>query len=77
MTDRFAHQLRLDQIREGERLELVADEAERSAIAQRLALPGIERLDAVYPALAVSLAALVGVSLATPPPRKEQVEPFL
>lgn len=46
MTDRFAHQLRLDQIREGERLELVADEAERSAIAQRLALPGIERLDA-------------------------------
>ena len=46
MTDRFAHQLRLDQIREGERLELVADEAERSAIAQRLALPGLERLDA-------------------------------
>jgi len=46
MTDRFAHQLRLDQIREGDRLELVADEAERSAVAQRLALPRIERLEA-------------------------------
>ena len=46
MTDRFAHQLRLDQIRDGERLELVADDAERSAIANRLALPGIERLEA-------------------------------
>ena len=30
MTDRFAHQLRLDQIRDGERLDLVADETERS-----------------------------------------------
>jgi uncharacterized metal-binding protein YceD (DUF177 family) len=46
MTDRFAHQLRLDQIREGDRLELVADEAERSAIAQRLGPPRIERLEA-------------------------------
>jgi uncharacterized metal-binding protein YceD (DUF177 family) len=46
MTDRFAHQLRLDQIRDGERLELVADEGERAAIAERLALPGIQRLEA-------------------------------
>jgi uncharacterized metal-binding protein YceD (DUF177 family) len=46
MSDRFAHQLRLDQIRDGERLDLVADEAERTAIAQRLALPSLERLDA-------------------------------
>jgi uncharacterized metal-binding protein YceD (DUF177 family) len=46
VSDRFAHQLRLDQIRDGERLDLVADEAERTAIAQRLALPSLERLDA-------------------------------
>jgi uncharacterized metal-binding protein YceD (DUF177 family) len=46
MSDRFAHQLRLDQIRDGERLELVADEAERGAIANRLGLPSIERLEA-------------------------------
>ena len=39
MSERFAHQLRLDQIRDGERLDLVADEAERWAIAERLGLP--------------------------------------
>ena len=46
MSDRFAHQLRLDQIRDGERLDLVADDAERAAIAKRFGLPSIERLDA-------------------------------
>ncbi len=46
MTDAFAHELRLDQIRDGERLELVADEAERNAIAQRLGLGSIDRLEA-------------------------------
>ena len=46
MSDRFAHQLRLDQIRDGERLDLVADEAERGAVAKRLALPALDRLDA-------------------------------
>ena len=46
MTDRFAHELRLDQVRDGERLELVADEAERAAIAKRLGLASIDRLDA-------------------------------
>jgi uncharacterized metal-binding protein YceD (DUF177 family) len=46
MTDRFAHHLRLDQIRDGERLDLVADEAERAAVADRLALTGIDRLEA-------------------------------
>ncbi|HEX8840161.1 MAG TPA: DUF177 domain-containing protein [Sphingomicrobium sp.] len=46
MNDRFAHQLRLDQIRDGERLDLVADDAERSAIAKRLSIPGLERLEA-------------------------------
>lgn len=42
MSDRFAHQLRLDRIGDGERIDLIADEAERAAISQRL---GIERLD--------------------------------
>ena len=46
MSDCFAHQLRLDQIRDGERLDLVADEAERAAIARRLDLRDIERLEA-------------------------------
>lgn len=46
MTDRFAHNLRLDQIRDGERMDLVADESERSEIAKRLDLAGLERLEA-------------------------------
>jgi uncharacterized metal-binding protein YceD (DUF177 family) len=46
MTDGFAHQLRLDEARNGERLSLVADEAERAAIARRLDLPGIDRFEA-------------------------------
>ena len=46
MTDRFAHHLRLDQIRDGERLDLVADESERRAVAERLGLGAIERLEA-------------------------------
>ena len=46
MTDSFAHHLKLDQIRDGERLDLVADEAERQAIAARLAIPALSRLDA-------------------------------
>jgi len=46
MTDRFAHQLRLDQIRDGERLDLVADESERAAIAKRLGLPSVDLLEA-------------------------------
>jgi uncharacterized metal-binding protein YceD (DUF177 family) len=46
MTDRFAHQLRLDQIRDGERLDLVADEAERGIIAKRLGLASLACLDA-------------------------------
>ena len=36
----------------------------------------IEWLDAVYPALGVSLAALIGVSLLTPPPPRAKLEPF-
>jgi uncharacterized metal-binding protein YceD (DUF177 family) len=46
MTDRFAHHLRLDQIRDGERIDLTADEAERRAIAERLRLGALDRLDA-------------------------------
>jgi uncharacterized metal-binding protein YceD (DUF177 family) len=46
MSDRFAHQLRLDQIRDGERLELIADETERAAIARRLNLASLDRLEA-------------------------------
>ena len=46
MTDRFAHHLRLDQIRDGERVDLTADEAERSAICGRLGLEAVNRLDA-------------------------------
>lgn len=46
MTDRFAHHLRLDQIREGDRLDLSADQAERREVARRLGLPSIECLDA-------------------------------
>ena len=46
MSDRFAHQLRLDELRDGERLDLVADEAERGAIAKRLDLASLDRLEA-------------------------------
>ena len=46
MTDRFARHLRLDQVRDGERLDLVADETERAAIARRLDLAALERLEA-------------------------------
>ena len=46
MSDRFAHQLRLDQIRDGERLDLVADDDERAAIAKRLGLASLSRVEA-------------------------------
>jgi uncharacterized metal-binding protein YceD (DUF177 family) len=46
MDKRFAHQLRLDQVRDGERLALVADEGERRSIAERLGLSSLDRLDA-------------------------------
>lgn len=45
MSDRFAHQLRLDQIRDGERLDLVADDAERKAIGKRLGIQSLDRLE--------------------------------
>jgi uncharacterized metal-binding protein YceD (DUF177 family) len=42
----FAHRLQLDQIRDGDRLDLVADEAERHAVSDRLGLADLERLEA-------------------------------
>ena len=45
MTD-FAHRLNLAQIRDGDRLDLSADEGERTAIAERLDLPTVARFDA-------------------------------
>ena len=46
MTGNFAHRLTLDRIRDGERIDIVADDAERAAVAQRFGLVAIERLDA-------------------------------
>jgi len=46
MTDDFAHRLPLNQIRDGERVDLVADEAERLRIAERLGLRSLDRLEA-------------------------------
>lgn len=42
----FAHRLTLDKIGDGDRLDLVADEAERTEVARRLNLLGLERLEA-------------------------------
>ena len=46
MSDGFAHALRIDAIRDGDRIDLSADEAERAAIALRLGLERIDRLEA-------------------------------
>ena len=45
MSD-FAHRLRLDQVRDGDRLDLQADEAERNAVAGRLGLSSLSCLEA-------------------------------
>lgn len=46
MSGEFAHRLPLAQLRDGKRIEIVADEAEREAIARRLDLLGLERFEA-------------------------------
>ena len=46
MSDEFAHLLPLNQIRDGERIELSANEAERQRIGERLGLRSLDRLDA-------------------------------
>ena len=45
MSD-FAHRLQLDQIRDGDRIDVTADEAERRAIADRLGLRALSQLTA-------------------------------
>lgn len=46
MSDEFAHRLPLNQIRDGERIELSADEDERAKVAERLGLRSLDRLEA-------------------------------
>jgi uncharacterized metal-binding protein YceD (DUF177 family) len=46
MSDQFAHRLALNQIRDGERIDLAADEGERKRIAERLSLRSLDRLEA-------------------------------
>jgi len=46
MSDSFAHAVRIDSIRDGDRLDLAADDAERHAVAGRLGLGSIDRLEA-------------------------------
>ena len=46
MRDDFGHRLTLDSIRDGERVDLVADESERTSIAERLRLASLDRLEA-------------------------------
>lgn len=46
MRDEFAHRLAIDSIRDGERIDLVADESERKAVAERLRLDSLERFEA-------------------------------
>lgn len=46
MVNDFGHRLTLDRIRDGDRLDLIADADERAAVAARLDLSSLERLDA-------------------------------
>lgn len=46
MRDPFCNRLALDRIRGGDRLDLVAGDEERRAIAERLGLESLERLEA-------------------------------
>lgn len=46
MFEDFGHKVALDRIRDGERIDLSADDEERSAIARRLGLVSLERLQA-------------------------------
>lgn len=46
MSEDFTNRLPLDRIRGGERIDLIADDAECCAIAKRLDLPAIDRLEA-------------------------------
>lgn len=46
MSSDFGHRIALDRIRDGDRVDLVADDRERAAIAERLGLRSLERLEA-------------------------------
>ena len=46
MADDFGHRLALDRIRDGDRIDLVAGEEEKAAIAHRLGLDSLDRLEA-------------------------------
>jgi uncharacterized metal-binding protein YceD (DUF177 family) len=46
MIEDFGHRLTLDRIRDGDRVDLAADDEERRLIAERLDLPSLERLEA-------------------------------
>jgi len=46
MADRFCHRLAIARIRDGERLELVADAEERRAIAERLGFASLDSFEA-------------------------------
>ena len=46
MSDPFAQPLPIDRIRDGERLDVTADEAARTRIAERLGLTRLDRLEA-------------------------------
>ncbi len=46
MSEDFEHRVPLNQIRDGARIDLIAEEAERRAVAARLGLPAIARLEA-------------------------------
>ena len=45
MSD-FAHRLPLDQIRDGDRIDIIADERERGSLVERLGLHSLDRLEA-------------------------------
>ncbi|MEO8548004.1 MAG: YceD family protein [Sphingomicrobium sp.] len=46
MIEDFAHRLTLDRIRDGDRIDLIAEDDERRAIAERLDLASLHRLEA-------------------------------
>jgi uncharacterized metal-binding protein YceD (DUF177 family) len=46
MSATFACRLTLDKVHDGERIDLTATDAERAALAERLGLVGIERMEA-------------------------------
>ena len=46
MSEHFGRRIPLNQVRDGERIDLAADESERASIAKRLGLEGLERLEA-------------------------------